>query len=164
MATPFLGEIRMFGGNFAPYGWALCNGQLLQIDAYSALFALLGTTYGGNGTTTFGLPDLQGRIPLHTSTGYIQGQKAGEENHTLTIQEIPAHPHAVAGMGTGTTNVGPANLYGGGGLKAYKAAPSGTMNAAVVKNNPGGQPHNNMMPFLVVTFIIALDGIFPVRN
>jgi len=164
MATPFIGEIRMFAGGFAPYGWAFCNGQLLPIENYQALFALLGTTYGGDGISTFGLPDLQCRIPLHTSPQYLQGQKAGEENHTLNAQEIPRHIHAVAGMGTGNTNLAPGNLYGGGGLKAYKATPGGIMNPSVVKNNPGGQPHNNLMPFLVITFIIALDGVFPARN
>lgn len=154
----------MFGGNFAPVEWAFCNGQLLAIADYQALFALIGTTYGGDGVQTFALPDLQGRIPVHIGSGFVEGQKAGEENHTLAVQELPAHTHNVLGMGQGTTNSAAGNLYAGGGISAYKATPSGTMNAAVVQNNAGGQPHDNMMPFLVVSFIISLFGVFPSRN
>jgi len=164
MSSPYIGEIRMFGGNFAPAGWAFCNGQQLPITQYEALFNLIGTTYGGNGTTTFALPDLQGRIPLHVGPGFIQGQLGGEEVHTLNVQEIPSHSHALIGMGQGTTNAAPGNVYAGGGLAAYKAATGGTMNVAVVQNNSGGQPHDNMMPFLVVSFIISLFGVFPSRS
>lgn len=164
MASPFVGEIRMFGGNFAPAGWAFCNGQLMAISENDTLFNLIGTTYGGDGQTTFGLPNLQGRIPVHAGNGFVQGQLGGEENHTLTVQEIPSHTHNVAGMGQATTNSAAGNLYAGGGLKAYKAAPGATMNPAVVKNNSGGQPHDNMMPFGVVSFIISLFGIFPSRS
>jgi microcystin-dependent protein len=164
MGTPFVGEIRMFGGSFAPANWAFCNGQLLSISSYEVLYNLIGTTYGGNGTTTFALPDLRGRIPLHVGGSFVQGQAAGEENHTLVIQEIPSHNHAVLGMATGTTNAAPGNTYAGGGVKAYKASPSATMNPAVVQNNVGGAPHDNMMPYLVVSFIIALFGIFPSRS
>ncbi len=164
MANPFIGEIRMFGGNFAPAGWAFCNGQLISISQNDALFALIGTTYGGDGVQTFALPNMQGRIPVHQGSGFVQGQLAGEENHTLITQEIPAHPHVVQAANQATSNVAAGNLYGGGGLKAFKAAPGGTMNAGVVKVNAGGLPHDNMMPFLVVSFIIALVGIFPSRN
>jgi microcystin-dependent protein len=164
MATPFIGEIRMFGGNFAPAGWALCNGQLVAISENEVLFNLIGTTYGGDGSTTFGLPDLQGRIPVHVGSGFVQGQKAGEENHTLITQEIPSHSHTVMGMGQATTNSVGANLYAGGGLSAYKPTATTTMNTAVVQNNVGGQPHDNMMPFGVVSFIISLFGIYPSRS
>ena len=165
MATSYIGEIRMFGGNFAPAGWAFCNGQALAISEYSTLYSLIGTAYGGNGTTTFNLPDLQGRLPVHVGNGFVIGQQAGEENHTVTVREIPGHTHTVAGMGQATTNAVAGNMYAGGGVKAYKAGPpSATMNAAVVQNNPGGQPHNNLMPFGVVSFIISLFGIYPSQN
>jgi|ERR1017187_3774843 microcystin-dependent protein len=164
MASPFVGEIRMFGGNFAPQGWAFCNGQLMAISENTTLFQLIGTAYGGDGQTTFGLPNLQGRIPIHAGGLFVQGQLGGEENHTLTVQEIPNHTHTVEGMGQATTNSVAGNLYAGGGLKAYKAAAAATMNANVVQNNSGGQPHDNMMPFLVVSFIISLFGIFPSQN
>jgi microcystin-dependent protein len=154
----------MFAGNFAPANWALCNGQLMSIAGNEVLFTLIGTTYGGDGVQTFAVPDLQGRIPLHAGPGFIQGQKAGEENHTLIVQEIPQHTHNLMGMGQATTTSVAGNLYGGGGLKAYKAATGGTMNAGVVKNNSGGQSHDNMMPFGVVSFIIALFGVFPSRS
>lgn len=164
MAQSFVGEIRMFGGNFAPSGWAFCNGQQMAISENEALFALIGTTYGGDGVSTFGLPNLQGRIPIHVGSGFIQGQMAGEENHTLILQEIPNHTHTVEGSSQATTNTVAGNLYGGGGLKAYKATTGAAMNAAVVQNNIGGQPHSNMMPFLAVSFIISLFGIFPSQN
>jgi microcystin-dependent protein len=164
MATPFIGEIRMFGGNFPPAGWAFCNGQIMAISQNEALFNLVGTAYGGDGVSTFGLPDLQGRIPVHVGGTFIQGQKAGEEQHSLITQEIPSHSHTVVGMGQATTNAVAANVYAGGGLSAYKASATATMNTAVVKNNVGGQPHDNMMPFGVVSFIISLFGIFPSRS
>jgi microcystin-dependent protein len=164
MSSPYVGEIRMFGGNFAPQGWAFCNGQLMSISQNEVLFTLIGTTYGGDGVQTFAVPDLQGRIPLHVGSGFVQGQKSGEENHTLTLQGLPAHNHNLMGMGQATTTSVAGNLYGGGGLKAYKASPGGAMNAAVVKPNSGSQPHDNMMPFGVVSFIIALFGVFPSRS
>jgi microcystin-dependent protein len=164
MSSPYVGEIRMFGGNFAPAGWAFCNGQIMPISQSEVLFNLIGTTYGGDGVQTFALPNLQGRIPLHAGPGFVQGQIAGEENHTLVTQEIPSHTHNVMGMGQATTTSVAGNLYGGGGLKAYKSAAGATMNPAVVKNNSGGQPHDNMMPFLAVSFIISLFGVFPSRS
>jgi microcystin-dependent protein len=164
MATPYVGEIRMFGGNFAPAGWAFCNGQTMSIAENSTLFNLIGTTYGGDGVQTFNLPDLQGRLPVHIGNGFVQGQRAGEENHTLNVQEIPNHSHTVSAKGQATTNSVSGGVYAGGGLKAYKAAPAATMNPAVVQNNSGGQPHQNMMPFVVVSFIISLFGVFPSRS
>jgi len=160
MAQPFVGEIRMFGGNFAPAGWAFCNGQLIAISQNPTLFNLIGTTYGGDGQSTFALPDLRGRLPVDQGAGFIMGQIAGEEMHTLTIQEIASHNHLV-NAGTAATNAASGNLYGGGGLKAYKASATATMNAGVVKNNSGNQPHDNMMPFLAVSFIISLFGVYP---
>jgi microcystin-dependent protein len=164
MASPFIGEIRMFGGNYAPAGWSFCNGQLLPISGYETLYNLIGTTYGGNGTTTFGLPNLQGRVPMQQGSGYIIGQMSGEENHTLTVQQIPAHTHAVMGMAAATGNGISGNVYGGGGLSAFKSATGENMNGQVVQNNAGGQPHSNIMPFLAVSFIISLFGIFPSRS
>src|SRR5690349_21241669 len=162
MANPFLGEIRMFGGTFAPRGWAFCNGQLLAISQNDALFALLGTIYGGDGVTTFALPDLRGRIPLHNGQGsglspYTQGQVAGTESVTLTSNNVPQHSHLVA-IGSATTNAPAGNTFGGGGVAAYKAPPpTGTM-AAIVSPTTASQPHDNMMPGLAVSFIIALEG------
>jgi microcystin-dependent protein len=165
MGQPFVGEIRMFGGNFAPQGWAFCNGQLMAIDQNPTLFQLIGTTYGGDGQTTFGLPNLQGRIPIHQGSGFVIGQLAGEENHTLTTNEIPSHTHAVNAKGEFTSGSPSGNVFAGGGASVFKAgAPTNTMNAGVVNRNPGGQPHNNLMPFLAVSFIISLFGIFPSQS
>jgi microcystin-dependent protein len=164
MSQPFVGEIRMFGGNFAPAGWAFCNGQTMAISENTTLFALIGTTYGGDGVTTFNLPDLQGRIPIHQGNGFVIGQKAGEENHTLTLNEIPSHNHSVGAATAASMNGVGGAVYGGGGVAAYKGATAATMNAGVVQNNSGGQPHDNMMPFAVVSFIISLFGIFPSQN
>ena len=161
MSTPYVGEIRMFAGTFAPSGWAFCSGQLIAISENPTLYNLIGTTYGGDGVQTFALPDLQGRLPLHIGTGFAQGQKSGEETHTLNVQEIPSHSHTVSAKGQATTNSISGGVYAGGGLKAYKAATAATMNSAVVKSNSGGQPHENMMPFVVVSFIIALEGVYP---
>lgn len=161
MSQPFIGEIRMFGGNFAPSGWAFCNGQLLSIAENSALFNLIGTTYGGDGQSTFALPNLQCRVPVHQGSGYIIGQLAGEENHTLTTGEMPAHTHAVGAKNQATTSAVGGGVYAGNGLAAYKAATGATMNAATVKVNSGSQPHSNLMPFQAVSFIIALLGIYP---
>jgi microcystin-dependent protein len=154
----------MFGGNFPPVGWAFCNGQTIPISENEVLFTLIGTTYGGDGTTTFRLPDLQGRLPVHQGGAASIGESAGEENHTLTVSEIPSHSHTVNAMGAGTTNTVAGNMYGGGGLQAYKPTTGGVMNAAVVKSNSGSLPHSNLMPFQAVSFIIALFGIFPSRS
>ncbi len=179
MSQPFLGEIRMFGGTFAPVGWAFCNGQTLAISNNEALFTLIGTTYGGDGQTTFQLPDLRGRIPVGAGTGNgltprTMGQFYGTETETLTSQQMPVHSHgAVVTSATGNLG-GPAN-------NALPAAPSGTgadlytlpgtpaptavtMNPQSIAATGNGLPHENMMPFMCISFIIATAGVFPSRN
>ncbi len=163
MAEPFLGEIRIMSFPFAPKGWALCNGQLLPINQNQALFSLLGTTYGGNGQTTFALPDLRTRVPIHMGTNHILGQAAGEKAHTLAVGELPAHTHALSANGAdGTANTALGNLLAKSLANVY-AAPQAlvAMNPATVQPVGGGQPHENMMPFLTLNFCIALQGIFP---
>jgi microcystin-dependent protein len=175
MSTPFLGEIKMFGGNFAPKGYALCNGQLLAINQNTALFALVGTFYGGNGTTNFALPDLQSRVPLHMGQGpglssYDIGQSGGVENVTLATTEIPSHSHnlnELAASANSKTPVGamvPANVSGTNTNIYSSAATDSTMRAGIIGSGGGSQPHNNIQPYLVLNFIIALEGIFPSRN
>ena len=171
MSTPFLGELKVVSFNFAPKGWALCNGQLLPINQNQALFSLLGTTYGGNGQTNFALPNLQGRVPAHFGVGsYTQGATFGEYSHTITTSELPQHNHfAQASSQPATTNNPAAAVYADTsavqGLNAYKTGASGfTMNPATVSNIGGSQPHENRMPFLAINFIISLSGIFPSQN
>lgn len=172
MATGFIGEIRMFAGNFPPRGWALCNGQLLSIAQNTALFSILGTTYGGNGQTTFGLPNLQGRVPMHWGTGlstYAQGQMAGVENVTLLQSQMPIHSHLVNASSNGGNQASPANNLPavestGTSLDYSNGAVNTTMNPATIGNAGGGQPFSIVQPYLTVTFIIALQGIFPSRN
>jgi microcystin-dependent protein len=171
MADPYLSEIRIFAFGFAPKGWVLCNGQTLAISQYNALFALIGTYYGGNGTTTFQLPNLQGCAPLHQGTSangisYNIGQQAGETNVTLNINQIPQHTHNVNANTGADANVPSSSVVpGGGGINAYGTAPGGaTMNNAVVGFTGGNQPHPNMQPSLVLNFCIATQGIFPSRN
>jgi len=199
MADPFIGEIIMFAGNFAPRGWAFCNGQLLSIQSNQALFAIIGTTYGGNGTNTFGLPNLQGRVPVHQGQSpgmsqYNLGQTGGTENVTLTANELPAHVHSVALNGTGNTSVAfgassangntatpgpttvPAKVVSGlTALNAFSStAPDTTLSPATATttvnvNGNTGIAVNNMsdhivQPYQVVSFIIALEGLFPPRN
>jgi microcystin-dependent protein len=169
MSTPYLGEIRMFGGNFAPQGWAFCNGQLIAISQNDALFSLVGTTYGGDGVNTFALPNLQGRVPVHMGTDrqgttWTEGQVAGSENVTLTSQQIPSHSHAVSANASGGLNNPNPNLYGGGVAMFATTTPTVQMSNATVSNNSGSQPHTNLMPFLAVSFIIALEGIYPTQN
>ena len=169
MSTPYLAEIRLTSFAFAPRGWAMCNGQLLPINQNQALFALLGTQYGGNGTSNFALPNLQGRAPMHFSGTHPIGQAAGEEAHALTTNEMPAHVHALRASAKVAASSSPA---GGvlaapprGGTPAY-AAPANlvALNPAAVATSGGSQPHENRPPFLAVNFIIALQGIFPSRN
>ena len=166
MAEPFLSEIRLMSFDFAPKGWAMCNGQQLPINQNQALFALLGTTYGGNGQTTFALPDLRGRVPIHVGDGFTLGTKAGEAAHTVTLQEMPTHPHFL----NVTNNNGSAAMPTGNVLAAANNMyhdPSGsltTMSPSTVGNVGGSQPHNNMQPYLSLTFCIALQGIFPSQN
>jgi microcystin-dependent protein len=171
MTQPFLGEIRMFGGNFAPRGNAMCNGQLLAISQNTALFSLLGTFYGGDGKTTFALPDLRGRSPMHQGQGPGLSQRdigevAGEENVTLLSTEMPSHTHQVMAVGSAGNNTSPAgNSWASSTTRPYSnQAPNTTMAPQALSIAGGSQPHNNLQPFLVVTFIIALQGIFPARN
>lgn len=165
MSDPYLGEIRVFSFNFAPRGWALCNGQLLPINQNQALFALLGTTYGGNGQTTFALPNLQGRTPIHVGNGFVQGQSGGEQAHTLVSSEMPAHTHPGVGSSAAADQGSPANaLWAATGSNAYSASPNATMNPAAVGSVGGNQPHDNMSPYLTLSFCIALQGLFPSRN
>jgi microcystin-dependent protein len=166
MGSPYIGEIRMFGGNFAPQGWAFCSGQIVPISQYDALFALIGTTYGGDGQSTFGLPDLRGRLPVHQGSGYVIGQLAGTETVNLAASQIPQHNHTVAAKNAaGSTTPGGAVYGGSSAISIYSAAaPSAPMNAAMIGPGGGGLPHDNLMPFGVVNFIISLEGIFPSRN
>jgi microcystin-dependent protein len=167
MADPFIGEIKIIGFNYPPRGWAFCNGQLLPINQNQALFSLLGTTYGGNGSTTFALPDLRGRVPVHVGSGYTQGQRSGEETHTLTPAEMPTHQHTLgASNATATFDEAAGAVFAGGGASRF--APAGTANTAldprVVQAVGGSQPHENRQPYLVLNFAIALTGIFPSRT
>lgn len=172
MSDPFLGEITMFGGNYAPRGWAQCDGALLQISQSETLYSLLGTTYGGDGQTTFALPDLRGRIPIHYGHGvglsnYAFGEQGGLETVTLTESQIPPHAHplqASANPGSSTNPAGKVlaqspswNIYRGN-------VPGDNMSPKAIANTGDGQPHNNMMPFLCVNFIIALEGVFPTSD
>jgi microcystin-dependent protein len=167
MAEPFLSEIRIFGGNQAPKGWAYCNGQLLPINQNQALFSLLGTTYGGNGQTTFGLPNLRGRVPIHEGSGHTLGEAAGASAVTITQQTMPQHLHFNQASSIGdNTNVPTAvgNFFAQA-LNVYRTADDLlAINPASVSNVGGSQPHTNMMPYLVLNFCIALIGIFPSPN
>jgi microcystin-dependent protein len=164
MAEPFLSEIRIMSFNFAPKGWATCDGQLLPINQNQALFSLLGTTYGGDGRVNFGLPNLDGRTPIHTGSGHTLGERGGEQAHTLSISEIPTHVHsAIASSTVGTAPLPTGNFLAQEARKPY-AAPDNNlvaMNAATIGNTGGSQAHLNMQPFLVLNFCIALQGIFP---
>ncbi|MFD2368659.1 phage tail protein [Brevibacillus sp. GCM10020057] len=179
MSDQFVGEIRMFAGSFAPKGWAMCEGQLLSIAQYTALFSLLGTTYGGNGTTNFALPDLRGRAPMHFGDGpgltrREQGEQIGSDNVRLTVNEIPAHTHQVmAADQTGTTN-SPAGAVWAQAPKQgkftkketplYEATANANMDPRLIASAGNSQPHNNRQPYQSVNFIIALQGIFPLRG
>lgn len=165
MGTPFIAEVKIISWNFAPQGWAFCNGQFLPINQNQALFSILGTAFGGNGQTTFALPDLRGRAPLHRGTNVV-GQKAGEEFHTLTIAEIPAHNHiATATNTTASVPIPTGNFLANSAAQPY-ADPTNltTLDPSSISNFGGSQPHENRQPFLVLNFIIALQGIFPSRN
>lgn len=164
MSEPFLAEIRMFSFSFAPRGWALCNGQLLPINQNQALFSLLGTTYGGNGQTTFALPNLRGRTPLHFGGGHSLGETAGTEVHTLSQNEMPTHIHFVNGSSAPANAPSPAGNFSAANAAAYALNPNGVMSPEGVTNVGGSQPHQNMCPYLVISFCIALQGIFPSRN
>jgi microcystin-dependent protein len=166
MAEPFLSEIRLMSFVFAPRGWALSNGQLLPINQNQALFSLLGTTFGGDGQVNFALPDLRGRTPIHVGSGHTLGERGGEQAHTLSIAELPTHPHVASGTSNsadpGGTNNPAANLLASGPVEIYAAAGSlGALGASMVSTVGGSQAHLNMQPFLTLSFAIALQGIFP---
>ena len=166
MAEPFLSEIRLMSFVFAPKGWALCNGQLLPINQNQALFSLLGTTFGGNGQTTFALPNFQGRAPIHVGSGHLVGERGGEAAHTLSIAELPTHQHLLqATTTTADQPVPTGNMLATATGEIY-SDPSSliAMNAASVGNVGGSQAHLNMQPFLTISFCIALQGIFPSPN
>jgi microcystin-dependent protein len=171
MSSPFVGEVKIFAGNFSPRGYALCNGQLLPISQNTALFSILGTTYGGNGTSNFALPNLQGNAPLHPGQGpglspYVLGQTGGETTHTLTQNELPAHSHALHGSSaaTGGTPGGTEVLAATASAKIYRGATNLVPMATGLSPNVGNLPHENRQPYLALTFIIAMQGIFPSRN
>lgn len=151
---------------FPPKGWALCNGQLLPINQNQALFSLLGTTFGGDGRVNFGLPDLRGRVPVHVGSGFTLGQRGGEQAHTLSIGELPTHPHVLNGTSsTGTVIVPNGNLLATTANQLYRQADAPVaMNATAISNTGGSQAHLNMQPFLTISFCIALQGIFPSPN
>ncbi len=164
MSQPYVGEIRMFAGNFAPAGWMFCEGQLLPISEYETLFNLIGTTYGGDGQSTFGLPDLRGRVPLHQGTGFTLAETGGVEEVTLTVSQIPVHTHPVLASASSGNQIIPAgNVLGA----SFNVTPyindttDANMNPLAVSTAGGNQPHNNFQPYLCVDFIISLFGIFP---
>lgn len=162
MGTPYLSEIRIFSFNFAPKGWAMCNGQLLPINQNQALFALIGTTFGGDGQVNFALPDLRGRVPLHAGSGFIRGERGGAQAHTLNISEMPAHNHIPNGSSaTASSLTAGGNLWANGNEPAYTATPTTPLDPNSVLPVGGNQPHENMSPYLVLNFCIALVGIFP---
>lgn len=172
MAQPFLGEIKIISWNFAPKGWAFCNGQLLPINQNQALFSILGTTYGGDGRVNFALPNFQGRSPYHVGSSLTLGQVGGEEAHTLNVSEMPAHNHIPQANTAGGNTVFPAalspvlqhNTWAASAVNPYEATSNGAMLPGAVSNTGGSQAHPNLQPYLVLNFIIALQGIFPSRN
>jgi microcystin-dependent protein len=163
---PFTGEIRMFGGNFAPVGWAFCAGQLLPIADNDALYSLIGTTYGGDGQSTFALPDLRGRAPVHQGSGYVAGQVGGVEAVTLTQQQLPPHTHTPLASVASATGTSPAGAtWAAVPTGAYStAAPDADLAPGAIAPSGGSQPHENRPPSLGVSFIICLSGIYPSQN
>ena len=164
MGQPYVGEIRMFAGNFAPAGWMFCEGQLLPISEFETLFNLIGTTYGGDGQSTFALPDLRGRLPLHQGNGFTLAETGGVEQVTLTVPQIPQHSHVLLAGNGGTQGSSPTNnVLSAGGIQMYSislAAPA-PMATGIVASAGGSQPHSNFQPYLCVDFIISLFGVFP---
>lgn len=173
MAEPFLSEIRLMSFNFAPKGWAACNGQLLPINQNQGLFSLLGTTFGGDGRVNFALPDLRGRVPIHVGSGHTLGERGGEQAHTLSIAELPQHVHLLQASPTAANAFSPANAVLARGaasnqnpINLYSTAATSlaAMTPASITNTGGSQAHLNMQPFLTLNFCIALQGIFPSPN
>jgi microcystin-dependent protein len=165
MSSPYVGEIRMFAGNFAPAGWMLCQGQLLDISEFETLFNLIGTTYGGDGQSTFALPDLQSRVPIHVGPGFALGQSGGVETVTLTVSQIPSHSHVPQSNSNPGTQPSPlSGLWAASNpsLNQYSNnAPSVAANPAALGSSGGSQPHDNMVPFVAINFIISMFGVFP---
>ena len=167
MSQPFVGEIRMFAGNFAPVGWAFCQGQLIAISENPTLFQLIGTTYGGDGVSTFALPDLQGRVPIHQGNGFFMGAFGGQEAVTLTTSQIPVHSHVPQAFNAAGNQQSPNNgVWASSSPSTQFATTPGAvvMSTDTMGTTGGSQPHDNMVPFLVVSFIISLFGIFPTQN
>jgi microcystin-dependent protein len=170
MSNPYLSEIRIFSFGFAPKGWAFCNGQILPINQNAALFSLMGTFYGGNGQSTFALPNLQGRLAVHVGTGFgssfVQGQTGGESSHTLLVNEMPLHTHLAAASSDSPDSSAPTGNFWASntGDSPYGTTISETMSPQALATTGGSQPHQNMSPYLVLNFCIALQGIFPSRN
>jgi len=166
MAEPFLSEIRIMSFDYAPKGWAECNGQIMPINQNQALFSLLGTTFGGDGRTTFALPNLQGRVPIHVGNGFTVGQQGGEQAHTLSIAELPTHMHwaGVSSANSGGVDSPTGNVPGGANNLWHTPQNLTTMNPTTIGFTGGSQAHANMQPFLTLTFCIALVGIFPSPN
>jgi microcystin-dependent protein len=166
MAQPYVGEIRMFGGNFAPLGWMFCEGQLLPISENETLFQLIGTTYGGDGQSTFALPDLRGRIPIHQGNGFILAETGGAEEITLTANQIPVHSHALVASNNVGDQPNPANAVTGQApqIKLYiEDVPNANAAATAIGSEGGSQPHTNLQPFLCINFVISLFGLFPTQ-
>jgi microcystin-dependent protein len=165
MSEPFLGEIKIISWNFPPKGWAFANGQLLPINQNQALFSLFGTTYGGDGRQTFALPNLQSRVPLHFGNGFVLGEQGGAQTVTLNISTIPAHTHVPAGSSAQPTlsAVSP-NVWCANAVNQYATSGNVAMNPSAITPTGGSQPHNNLSPYLVLNFIVALQGIFPSQN
>jgi microcystin-dependent protein len=167
MAQPYVGEIRIFAGNFAPAGWMFCDGQLLPISENETLFQVIGTTYGGDGESTFALPDLRGRIPNHQGNGFVLAETGGAEEITLTVNQVPAHSHpllASGALGNQVSATGGLMSNSQGALPYLEDAPTLNMSALAISSVGGSQPHNNLMPYLTFYFCIALQGVFPPRS
>ena len=168
MDTPFIGNVILFGGNFAPLGWAFCDGSLQSIANYTTLYTLIGTTYGGDGVNTFALPDLRGRIPIHQGSSFIIGQISGSENVTLTTPQLPIHSHNVLVNSAIASSTDPTNNFLAAQPDLLEYIPGASANAVMKSNaislSSGGQPHSNMMPSLALNYIIALEGIYPTQN
>lgn len=169
MSEPFLAEIRMVGFNFAPRGWAFCDGQILPINQNQSLYSLLGTTYGGDGRTSFALPDLRGRTPVHVGPGHREGQKSGEETHTLSVNEMPQHSHVLHATSTDANTPNPTTSAVLGSVPTriyaeFDASRAVSLHPGTITNVGGSQAHENMQPYLAVNFVIALQGLFPSRN
>jgi microcystin-dependent protein len=165
MGTPYMAELRLMSFNFAPKGWAMCNGQTLPINQNQALFSLLGTTFGGNGQTTFALPDLRSRVPIHQGQSFVMGQSGGQEFHTLTISEMPQHPHFLMATSQDADTPNPQNtIYASSNNAFTPPANFTTLTPQTITNAGGSQPHENRQPTLVLNWCIALQGVFPSRN